>query len=347
MICLLCLACWMQVSGQANTVEQHVPDEAAAGLRARINASPRLPFHGVRFAAQPPAIGWKSGAVSWVAVDGNGVIYEIQRGDKADPILVLDHDGRVVRSWGNREYKLPHSIRIDPAGNIWTVDAALSTIIKYSRDGKKLMVITVGEQPNNGSRFNGTTDIAFAPHGHVFITDGYGNARVLEFTRNGKRIKPWGKLGTGPGEFNLPHAIQIDGKGTIYVADRENGRIEEFNLNGKYLGEIPNLGRIYSLKLVGKVLWASMGPFNQPPGSPGWVVKIDRNTGEILGHLDIPESDGGHAIEQMPSGEPIITLGNELLWFKADNRCPSCNTTFNSEIKQADVPRILWGRPLE
>jgi hypothetical protein len=63
-------------------------------------------------------------------------------------------------------------------------------------------------------------------------------------------------------------------------------------------------------------LWTGMGPLNQPPGSPGWVVKIDPKNGNILGHLDVPEERGGHSIEQMPSGEPIITLGNELLWFK-------------------------------
>jgi hypothetical protein len=101
------------------------------------------------------------------------------------------------------------------------------------------------------------------------------------------------------------------------VADRENGRIEEFDLNGNYVGEIPHLGRIYSLKLMGAVLWAGMQPFHQPPGSPGWVVKFDRKTGKMLGHLDVSEERGLHSVEQMASGEPIITFGNELLWFKA------------------------------
>ena len=271
----------------------------------------------MHFAVKPPAVGWESGAVSWVAVDGQGSIYEIQRGDKADPILVLDREGKVLRSWGEGDFKIPHSIRIDPTGNVWTVDAGSSTVIKYSPLGEKLMTFTVGEQPENGGSFNGSTDVAFAPNGHIFIADGYGNARVLEYTPDGKKVKQWGRPGTGPGEFRLPHAIQIDEKGTVYVADRENSRIEKFDLDGNFLGEIPYLGRIYSLKLVGGVLWASMGPFNQPPGSPGWVLKLDRNTGKILGHLDVLEPRGAHSIEQTPSGEPLITLGNELLWFKA------------------------------
>jgi len=85
----------------------------------------------------------------------------------------------------------------------------------------------VRERPETGSAFSGTRDIAFAPNGHLFITDGYGNARVVEYTSDGKRVKQWGKPGSGPGESRLPHAIQIDEEGTIFVADRENGRIQK------------------------------------------------------------------------------------------------------------------------
>jgi DNA-binding beta-propeller fold protein YncE len=317
LVCLICLALSTQVSGQVNKVDGEAQEKAAADLRARIEGSPKLPFNSVHFTAKPPAIGWESGAVSWVAVDRKGRIYEIQRGDKADAVLMLDGEGKVLRSWGKGDFNIPHSIRIDPAGDVWTVDAGSSTVIKYSPLGEKLMTITVGERPDNGSPFNGTTDIAFGPNGRLYITDGYGNARVLEYTPDGKRVKQWGKPGTGPGEFSLPHAIQIDEKGTVYVADRENGRIEKFDLDGNFLGEIPHLGRIYSLKLAGGVLWGGTQPFNRPPGSAGWVVKLDCETGKMLGHLDVPEPRGLHSVEQMPSGEPIITLGSELLWFKA------------------------------
>ena len=316
LFCFVSLALFGQSSGQVTRARRETQEATTPELRARIEASPILPFKGVHFAARPPANGWESGAISWVAVNSKGTIYEIQRGDKADPIVVLNRDGKVLRSWGKGDYKIPHSIRIDPVGNVWTVDAASSTVIKYSPLGEKLMTITVGEQPDNGSRFDGTTDVAFGPDGRVFITDGYGNARVLEYTDEGKRVKQWGKPGTDPGEFNLPHAIQIDNQGMIFVADRENGRIEKFDLNGNFLGEIDHLGRIYSLKLMNGALWTSMGPFNQPPGAPGWVVKLDPRSGKILGHLDIPEERGGHCIELMPSGEPLITLDNELLWFR-------------------------------
>jgi hypothetical protein len=300
-----------------NELDRETQERAASDLRARIESSPKLPFTSVHFAAQPPAVGWESGAVSGIALDREGRIYEIQRSDKADPVLVLDSEGKVLRSWGRGEFNIPHSIRIDPSGNVWTVDAGSSVIIKYSPLGEKLMTITVGERPDNGSPFDGTTDIAFGPNGRLYITDGYGNARILEYTPDGKRVKQWGKPGTGPGEFSLPHAIQIDEKGTVYVADRENGRIEKFDLDGNFLGEIPHLGRVYSLKLVGGVLWSGRQSFDRPPGSAGWVVKFDCETGRILGHLDVPEARGLHSVEQVASGEPLTTLGNELLWFKA------------------------------
>ena len=147
-------------------------------------------------------------------------------------MIVVDRDGKVVRSWGKGMYTTPHAIRIDPQGNVWTTDAASSMVYKFSPEGKKLMEIEIGGQPTPCGAFCSTTDIAFAPNGHLFISDGYRNARILEYTADGKKIREWGKAGTGPGEFRLPHSIQIDENGIIYVADRENGRIQQFDQQG-------------------------------------------------------------------------------------------------------------------
>ena len=183
--------------------------------------------------------------------------------------------------------------------------------------GRKLFTLSVGEQPETGGPFNGTTDVAFAKNGHIFITDGYGNARVLAYSADGKRLHQWGTAGNGPGEFNLPHALQIAEDGTIYVADRENGRIELFDQHGRYLSEIAGLGRVYCLRIAGDVIWASIAPSAQPVGSPGWLVKLDRHSGRMLGHLGLPEARSGHAIDLSATGEPVVTVGNELLWFRA------------------------------
>ena len=317
---MLCLACIAGTSPPAvrplQMRGQRGLRPATAQLRARIEKSPPLPFYAVHFYARAPYPGWHSGVVSSVAIGRNGLIYELQRGKRTDPVLLLNQNGRLLRSWGKGDFVLPHSIRIDSSGRVWAVDAASSEVVEYSSAGKRLMTISVGGQPDNGSAFNGATDVAFGPDGRIFITDGYGNARVLVFRRDGTIVGGWGTPGAAPGEFHLPHAIQIDQRGTFYIADRENGRIEEFDRHGVFLREIAGLGRVYSLRLDGTALWATMGPLDQPPGSPGWIVKIDLRTGDFLGHLDVAEPLGGHSMDLMPSGEPVITLDRGLLWFK-------------------------------
>lgn len=317
LLCFVILAAYLQTPQPADNAKTQQQKQAAIDLRNRIEASPTLPFQAVILAAQPPSPGWQSGAVSSVAISPSGLIYELQRGDDADPVLVLDADSKIVRSWGKGDFKLPHSIRLDPAGNIWTVDANSSNVIQYSPLGKKLLTIEVGGQPKSESPFNGTTDLAFATNGHIFITDGYANARILEYTAQGKLVGQWGKPGSNRGEFHLPHAIQINDNGVIYIADRENGRIQIFNQRQQFIGEFDDLGRVHSIKISGEFLWISTQTLDQPPGSPGWILKLNARTGTILGHIDVPEMRTGHSIDVTPSGEPVITFGNQLLWFKS------------------------------
>jgi streptogramin lyase len=315
---LLCSPLIAQTGSTPTPTEIAAKAQAAAKLRAMIEAAPKLPLDQTDLAIHLPK-GQELGMVSWIARDPKtGVTWFIQRGDKADPVIAVDKEGRVLHSFGKGLYKIPHAIRLDPAGNVWTVDAGSSTVIKFSPTGEKLLQIDVGGQPEPArSPFNGTTDIAFAPNGRIFITDGYANARVLEYTADGKKVREWGSPGTGPGQFHLPHAIVIDEDNILYIADRENGRIEKFDLDGRYLGEIPNLGRTYSLKLGDHgTLWAGMQPLNEPTGSPGWVVKLDRKTGTIIGYVPVTEKVGLHSVEDAGNGQPITNIGNRIVWFK-------------------------------
>ena len=264
--------------------------------------------------------GWKLGAVSGVAVDVAGNLYVIQRGPDADPILVFDQRGTLLRSWGKGDFEIPHSLRLDRSGNIWALDAGASKVIEYTPTGQKRLTISVEPVPVTGSPFRGVTDLAFAPNGDALITDGYGNARVLEYTANGKKVREWGHSGSGPGEFHLPHAIQISRSGTVYVADRENGRIELFSLDGRYLRAFDGVGRCYALQFDDHALWATLGRLDQDPGAPGWLVKLDPATGHILGHLSVPEQSAGHALALLSSGEPVITAGETLLLFEGPGR---------------------------
>lgn len=290
-------------------------ESSDAALRRRIENSPALSLEKGWFQFHPPYPAWAVGPVSGVATDGKGTIYVMQRGEKADPILAFDVHGMLLRSWGKGDFTLPHSLRVDPEGNVWAVDAEASLVIKYSASGKKLLTIVVGRAPDTGSPFRGATDVAFAPNGHVLIADGYGNARVLEYTADGQRVGEWGRSGSGPGEFHLPHAIQVSRNGIVYVADRENGRIEEFDMQGHLLKAIDQLGRCYSLNLSDGALWASMSPLGQEPGAPGWIVKLDPENGKIIGHLNISEQREGHQIDISSSRKLLITAGNGLLLF--------------------------------
>jgi DNA-binding beta-propeller fold protein YncE len=290
-------------------------DMGEAQLRALVAKSPRLSLRQTELLIQKPNDGWALEMVSSVATDAKGVIYLLQRGNRADPVIAVDRQGRVLRSWGKGLYQIPHSIRIDPEGNVWTTDAKSSMVYKFTPEGKKLLEIAVGGQPQNAkSEFCGTTDIAFAPGGRVFISDGYANARILEYTPQGERVRQWGTPGTGPGQFHLPHGIAID-SGIIYVADRENGRIQRFDLQGKYLGEWSNLGKTFSLRMRDGALWIGTQPRNLPNGAPGWLMKIDRETGAVLGCV---ESTGHHSVEATGSGELLTgTRPDKVLWFRA------------------------------
>lgn len=312
-LCLALLSPHRSLSAQA-TATSSARD---AELRSRIEATPRLAFTKTTLAASLPA--HQLGMVSWLAYDSrHKIIWLIQRGDKADPIIAIDAQGHVLQSFGKGLFRTPHSIRLDPGGNIWAVDAGASRVIEFSPQGKELLHFDVSAPPGTSdNNFAGATDIAFASNGRILVSDGYSNARVLEYTRHGKRITTWGTAGSGPGQFHLPHAILVDKRNIVYVADRENGRIETFDLTGHFLGEIDGLGRVYSLAFGNdQTLWATMSPLDLPPGSAGWIVKMDRRSGRILGHVPVTDTPALHCLEMVNGTQPMTDLGNEVLWFK-------------------------------
>ena len=313
---LLCLAA---LPACAQTPDAAVLEAQAAKLRSLIAHAPRLSVERIAFKIQPPGAAWEIGYPSSVAMDKNGEIYVLQRGEKADPVLVLNRDGRVLRSWGKGMFKIPHSIRIDSAGNIWTVDASSSLVYKFTPKGAKLMEISVGGQPPAKSGFNGTTDIAFAPNGHLFISDGYGNARVLEYTPDGKRVREWGSAGTGPGQFHQPHGIAIDPEEIVYVADRQNGRLQRFDLQGRFLGEWENLGMVTSVATGSGGLWIGTQQRNEPTGADGWIMKIDPKTGAILGYVE--SAHGQHVVNVAANGDLLSgARPDTVVWFHAVKR---------------------------
>jgi len=251
-----------------------------------------------------------------VASAADGTAYLLQRGDKAEPVIAVDRQGKMLRSWGKGLYVMPHAIRVDPQGNVWTTDAASSHVIKFSPQGQVLLDLVMGGQPTPcRNNFCSTTDIAFAANGHLFIADGYANARVLEYTAEGTKVREWGAPGPGPGQFVLPHAIQIDRAGVVYVADRENGRVQRFDQTGRFLGEWTGYGKTFGLKADGGFMWLATQPRQQPNLSPGWLLKVDTTTGRIAGWLP---SAGNHGMDVMASGELLLGPGPNLVpqWYR-------------------------------
>jgi DNA-binding beta-propeller fold protein YncE len=170
------------------------------------------------------------------------------------PVVIFDRDGNFLGSWGAGLFRFPHAIRFDAQGFVWLTDGHHQQFMKFTVDGKLLQ--TIGERghrsdtgvpgddfsssawkkvTHGGGPFNLPTDIAFGPDGSMFMSDGYGNARVHKFSPGAQYLFSWGEPGNAPGQFNLPHGVWVDRRGRLLVADRENDRVQIFDLNGKLL----------------------------------------------------------------------------------------------------------------
>lgn len=208
------------------------------------------------------AAGWVSG----LAVDDKDQVWIFKKG--ADPVQVYTADGNFVRTWGKNQFKDPHQLRIDSEGNVWVADFGLHIVQKYTPEGK--LLLTLGERGKSGedeTHFNMPTDMAITPEGDIFVSDGYGNRRIVHFDKEGKFVKTWGQYGSAPGQFVLPHAIVLDSKGRLYVADRNSGRIEVFNQQGDLLDQWANVLMPWGLSITSEDdLWVC-------GSSPHWWLR--------------------------------------------------------------------------
>jgi DNA-binding beta-propeller fold protein YncE len=223
---------------------------------------------------------WNLIQASSVAISPKGTVLVLHRG--AHPVLEFDTSGKLIRSWGDglisegkvagipKENFAPdrsrysavygpagctacgaHSVRVDAQGNLWIVDAAAHVLYKMSPEGKELMRLgTKGTSGASQTTFNLPTDIGFASNGDLYVSDGYGGARVVKFSRDGKYLLEWGKRGTGPGEFGLPHNVVVDAQDRVYVTDRDNQRIQIFDASGKFITEWTGTGGVSGLAMT-------------------------------------------------------------------------------------------------
>jgi NHL repeat len=196
--------------------------------------------------------GWQLSDVASVAVDSSDRIYVFNRGEH--PMVVFDRSGNFLKSWGEGLFARAHGLHIDADDNLYCTDDGDHTVRKCTTDGKVLLTIGIPNRPTpymSGEPFHRCTHTALSPKGEIYVSDGYGNARVHKFTPDGKLIASWGEPGSDPGQFNIVHNIATDAGGFVYVADRENHRVQVFDGNGKYETQWNNLHRPCALCCCG------------------------------------------------------------------------------------------------
>jgi peptidylamidoglycolate lyase len=174
----------------------------------------------------------------------------------SNTVLIIDRNsGKIINAWGANLFIMPHGLTVDRLNNVWVTDVGLHQIFKFSHEGVLLMKLGEAKIPGNDSgHFNRPTDVAVAEDGSFYVSDGYRNSRVIKFSKDGKYLFEWGKKGDKPGEFIIPHALDLDSKGNVYVADRENNRIQEFDADGKFIREWKDksLSKLYSVTIFKK-----------------------------------------------------------------------------------------------
>ena len=259
------------------------------------------------------------GSTAGIALDRDGrSIWTFDRcadqlciGSDLAPIQKFDADGNLVLSFGAGMFLRPHGIHIDAEGNVWVTDAEGPNgedprrdgkghqVFKFSPDGELLMTLgKAGVAGKGPDEFNMPSAVFVAPNGDVFIGDGHSgesNARMLKFSKDGTFIKTWGKQGTGPGEFELPHGIAMDSRDRLFVGDRGNGRVQIFDLDGNFLEEWPQFGRPSGIFIDGNDMLYVADHTSDAQTNPGWKegIRIGSVTdGKVTAFIPDPDPDG-------------------------------------------------------
>ena len=271
----------------------------AVGLWARAEDAGKvrtLRFEGDKsWPVRPAEAGW--GQTSGIAVDAKGLVWVFTRANP--PVQVYDASGKYVRGWGQKEVKSAHYIRFDPQGNVWLADIGTHTVMQFTPEGKLLRTLgTTGKSGCDQTHLNKPTDMVVLSSGEVFVTDGYGNSRIVHFDKDGKFVKAWGKKGLAPGEFDLPHSIVADSKGRLYVADRTNQRVQVFEQDGTFVAQWKDTMIPWGLWITDKdEVWACGSSLMSREGKKGYaelppvdqlVVKFD-TSGRVLARAELPK----------------------------------------------------------
>jgi DNA-binding beta-propeller fold protein YncE len=302
--------------------------------------------------------------VAGVAVDSQDQVYLICRGEH--PIMVYERDGTFVKSWGQGLFTLrTHGITVGPDDMLYCTDDGNHTVRKFTPDGQLLLTLgtsgvasdtgyvhgDLNSIAHGGPPFNRPTNLAVAPNGELYVSDGYGNARVHRFSASGELVQSWGQPGIEPGQFHLPHGIAVDRNGRVLVADRENDRVQVFSPEGEFLTIWTDVQRPTQIfidredRLYVSELWWHVGQFSYAHGEieqarPGRVSVLDLD-GNVLARWGNADACAPGSFVA-PHGLCVDSHGDvyvaEVTWTFAVSRGlapPDCHTL----QKFASVPR--------
>jgi DNA-binding beta-propeller fold protein YncE len=256
----------------------------------------------VHWAKLPSGFRWNE--VAAMATDSHDRVHVFCRAPHL--VAVFERDGTFLRSWGEKLFVRAHGIHIGADDTVWCIDDCDHTVRQFTPEGRLLLALgTSGKASDTGVKgmdyrtiqraagpFNYPTNLAIGPGGELFISDGYGNCRVHVFTPEGRLLRSWGEPGSGPGQFHLPHGIAVDRQGTVYVADRENSRIQLFSSDGRYLAAwtdvvrpcdvfIDGRGDVYVAELGYRTaMWP--GSSAPSPDSSGGRLSVFSSAGKLL-----------------------------------------------------------------
>ena len=289
--------------------------------------------------------GWSFKEIGAVGTDRHDNVYVFNRGEH--PMIVFDGDGNFLRSWGEGVFSRAHGIFMAPDDTVWLTDDGDHSVRQCTLDGRTLLTLGTPGQPApfmSGQPFHRCTHTAMSPQGDIYVSDGYGNACVHKYDPRGRHLLSWGTPGAGPGEFNLVHNVVCDDDGWVYVADRENHRIQVFDGNGKYETQWNSLHRPCALFMTrGKCPLCYVGelgpgmPINRLYPNLGARISILDHTGKRLAWIGADRPGVGAGEFSAPHGIAVDSHGDiyvgEVTW-------TNWPTTF-PDIERPENPRCL------
>lgn len=237
------------------------------------------PYASAGFLKFPPEV--EVGAMSAVAIDSADRIYVLHRGEP--PLVTFDSAGNFLRGFGQNLFKVPHGLRIDREGNIWTTDNGNHLLRKFNSDGRLLATLGSENKPAGGKDgFRAPDDLVFDSQGNIYVADS-GNGRIVKLSPDGSYISEWGKKGKEDGQFATAHDLAIDQQDRIFVGDRGNQRIQIFDREGKHLATWDGFGNPFGLLVVGNEMLATEGDIHK-------IFHLDLTTGKVTASWGDPQT---------------------------------------------------------